>query len=55
MWVGKETQLKNWKDDLIPLIETFTDRTPGTFIEGKKIVWFGTIVKPILNWRSNER
>ena len=40
-WVGKETQLKNWKEDLIPVIETFTDRTPGTFIEEKKnsLVW----------------
>jgi trehalose 6-phosphate synthase/phosphatase len=40
-WVGKETQLKNWKEDLIPVIETFTDRTPGTFIEQKKnsLVW----------------
>ena len=35
-WVGKETQHKNWKEDLIPVIETFTDRTPGTFIEEKK-------------------
>ncbi|MGB2164885.1 MAG: bifunctional alpha,alpha-trehalose-phosphate synthase (UDP-forming)/trehalose-phosphatase, partial [Flavobacteriaceae bacterium] len=40
-WVGKETQLKNWKEDLIPVIETFSDRTPGTFIEEKKnsLVW----------------
>ena len=40
-WVGKETQLKNWKEDIIPVIETFTDRTPGTFIEQKKnsLVW----------------
>jgi trehalose 6-phosphate synthase/phosphatase len=40
-WVGKEIQLKNWKEDLIPVMETFTDRTPGTFIEEKKnsLVW----------------
>ena len=40
-WIGKETQHKNWKEDLIPVIETFTDRTPGTFIEEKKnsLVW----------------
>jgi trehalose 6-phosphate synthase/phosphatase len=40
-WTGKETQQKNWKEDLIPLMETFTDRTPGTFIEEKKnsLVW----------------
>ena len=40
-WVGKETQQKNWKEDLIPLLESFTDRTPGTFIEEKRnsLVW----------------
>ena len=40
-WLVKETQLKNWKEDLIPVIESFTDRTPGTFIEEKKnsLVW----------------
>lgn len=40
-WTEKETQQKNWKEDLIPLMETFTDRTPGTFIEEKKnsLVW----------------
>lgn len=40
-WLVKETQLKNWKEDLIPVIENFTDRTPGTFIEEKKnsLVW----------------
>jgi trehalose 6-phosphate synthase/phosphatase len=40
-WVGKEIQQKNWKEDLIPLLESFTDRTPGTFIEEKRnsLVW----------------
>ena len=40
-WMSKETQQKNWKEDIIPLLETFTDRTPGTFIEEKKnsLVW----------------
>ena len=40
-WIGKETQHKNWKDDIVPLLETFTDRTPGTFIEEKlnSLVW----------------
>jgi trehalose 6-phosphate synthase/phosphatase len=40
-WTEKETQQKNWKEDLIPLMETFTDRTPGTFFEEKKnsLVW----------------
>ena len=35
-WAGKEIQQKNWKEDLIPLLESFTDRTPGTFIEEKR-------------------
>ena len=37
----KETQYKNWKDDILPLLETFTDRTPGTLIEEKlnSLVW----------------
>lgn len=40
-WLSKETLQKNWKEDLIPLMERFTDRTPGTFIEEKKnsLVW----------------
>ena len=40
-WVEKGTQLKNWKEDIHPVLETFTDRTPGTFIEEKKnsLVW----------------
>jgi trehalose 6-phosphate synthase/phosphatase len=40
-WAGKEIQQKNWKEDLIPLLESFTDRTPGTFIEEKRnsLVW----------------
>ena len=40
-WVEKEILLKNWKEDIIPVMESFTDRTPGTFIEEKKnsLVW----------------
>lgn len=40
-WHKKEIHNKNWKKELIPLLETFTDRTPGTFIEEKKnsLVW----------------
>ena len=38
----KKLKVSNlWMEDLIPLFETFTDRTPGTFIEKKKnsLVW----------------
>ena len=40
-WVEKEILLKNWKEDIIPVMESFNDRTPGTFIEEKKnsLVW----------------
>ncbi len=40
-WAAKEIHQKNWKKDLIPLMETFTDRTPGTFVEEKRnsLVW----------------
>ena len=32
---------QDWMSDLLPIFETFTDRTPGTFIEKKKtsLVW----------------
>ena len=40
-WTKKLKVSNLWMDDLIPLFETFTDRTPGTFIEKKKnsLVW----------------
>ena len=40
-WIKKLKVPNLWMDDLIPLFETFTDRTPGTFIEKKKnsLVW----------------
>ncbi len=40
-WTKKLKVSNLWMKDLIPLFETFTDRTPGTFIEKKKnsLVW----------------
>ena len=40
-WTSKGSNQKKWQDDLLPLLETFTDRTPGTFIEEKlnSLVW----------------
>jgi trehalose 6-phosphate synthase/phosphatase len=40
-WIRKLKKSNSWMEDLIPLFETFTDRTPGTFIERKKnsLVW----------------
>ena len=51
--VGGSNQLK-WQKDILPLLETFTDRTPGTFIEEKKIVWYGITEKPIPNLQLKE-
>ena len=40
-WTSKGVNQKKWQDDIVPLLETFTDRTPGTFIEEKRnsLVW----------------
>ena len=40
-WTSKGVNQKKWQDDIMPLLETFTDRTPGTFIEEKRnsLVW----------------
>ena len=40
-WTSKGGNQKKWQDDIMPLLETFTDRTPGTFIEEKRnsLVW----------------
>jgi trehalose 6-phosphate synthase/phosphatase len=40
-WNGSITGKKEWMADVLPIFETFTDRTPGTFIEEKhnSLVW----------------
>jgi trehalose 6-phosphate synthase/phosphatase len=40
-WKGSVTGKKEWMADVLPIFETFTDRTPGTFIEEKhnSLVW----------------
>lgn len=40
-WNGSVTGKKEWMADVLPIFETFTDRTPGTFIEEKhnSLVW----------------
>jgi len=40
-WQMKDNVNNNWKPDIRPLLETFVDRTPGTFIEEKNysLVW----------------
>jgi trehalose 6-phosphate synthase/phosphatase len=40
-WVSKYTKKRKWIDDLRPLFQSFSDRTPGTFVEEKQtsLVW----------------
>ncbi|THD67378.1 bifunctional alpha,alpha-trehalose-phosphate synthase (UDP-forming)/trehalose-phosphatase [Robertkochia marina] len=35
-WVSLERLRVNWMENIRPILETFVDRTPGTFIEEKK-------------------
>ena len=35
-WHEKKGASTEWKDHLLPILDTFTDNTPGTFIEHKK-------------------
>ena len=40
-WVSKYTKKRKWIDNLRPLFQSFSDRTPGTFVEEKQtsLVW----------------
>ncbi len=40
-WKTTDVQNVEWKHHIIPIVETFTDNTPGTFIEEKEnsLVW----------------
>ncbi|WP_256009280.1 bifunctional alpha,alpha-trehalose-phosphate synthase (UDP-forming)/trehalose-phosphatase [Desertivirga xinjiangensis] len=40
-WVEQPGLSNHWKQDIFPILETFTDRTPGSFIEEKtySLVW----------------
>lgn len=40
-WKNLNGLTDNWKKDIMPVLETYTDRTPGTFIEEKSfsLVW----------------
>jgi trehalose 6-phosphate synthase/phosphatase len=41
IWLSKNNDDIEWKNDVSPIFESFTDNTPGTFIENKKntLVW----------------
>ena len=40
-WTGTGSSNKDWMPDVMPIFETFTDSTPGTFVEEKNnsMVW----------------
>ena len=40
-WISKYTKKRKWIDNLRPLFQSFSDRTPGTFVEEKQtsLVW----------------
>ena len=40
-WISKTNEDIKWKNDVSPIFQSFTDNTPGTFIENKKntLVW----------------
>jgi trehalose 6-phosphate synthase/phosphatase len=40
-WKGAAVKSNDWMQNIVPIFESFTDRTPGTFIEEKKnsLVW----------------
>lgn len=47
----------DWKGDVIPILEHFVDRTPGSFVEEKKyaLVWHYRMAEPEFGeWLANE-
>lgn len=48
---------ETWKENVYPMLEIFTDRTPGSFIEEKSysLAWhYRNTVPELGNWRANE-
>ena len=56
-WVLTEPLIEDWKEKVLPLLELYVDRTPGSFIENKELslVWHFRKVNPELaSLRSKE-
>ena len=49
-WIALERLKTDWMDNIYPILETFVDRTPGTFIERKNfsLAWHYRIADPEL-------
>lgn len=49
-WIALERLKTDWMDSIYPILETFVDRTPGTFIERKNfsLAWHYRIADPEL-------
>ena len=56
-WLSVSGLSNSWKQDIFPLLETYTDRTPGSFIEEKtySLVWhYRRVDKGLGELRANE-
>jgi trehalose 6-phosphate synthase/phosphatase len=57
-WESLRPQVQtDWKQTIIPILEHFTDRTPGSFVEEKKygLVWHYRMAEPEFGeWLANE-
>ena len=49
-WTALERVKTEWMENIMPILETFVDRTPGTFIESKKysLAWHYRMADPEL-------
>lgn len=56
-WVSAQGLSAMWKKDIYPVLESFTDRTPGSFIEEKdfSLVWhYRKVEESLAELRTNE-
>ncbi len=53
-WQMLEHIKNDWMASILPVLEDFVDRTPGTFVEKKNIRWPGITEKQTQNWLKYE-
>lgn len=49
-WKMTKPLENSWKQDLLPVLEVYVDRLPGSLIEEKNFLWHGIIGPVSLNW-----